>query len=1192
MTYSNINKKYIDEVVIETIKKTMYGDTISGTMDRCKYIVKNYGDYIEKTMNKKILIVSKDIKGSKGKSYWIITTKYLDMIFNEGININMYEFLDSVNPCKLYFDIEYKEELGKDAIYEFIKEVSIIFKKSFGEDLTEPLITTNLNKNGEQILKDNGDYSYHLVFYTKKRFKNSSKYLRYWINNILLKEIDDKYVGGFTDNSVYTKSSNLRMVGQSKIGKENQVSSIINENVFEWIGENSALNTAVYRNVSEYYLIQDLQRELYEDGDYYYDVGYEEEDEEDKLLNGDTDILDSLLTLPDKKSDIPVIIKEIEDIVLNIPNENQPDSIKILIATFCKKRGLKDLYVKWNGDDTFWNDLCMEGSIFSKKRIEDILIQYRNKYPVHSGVIDKDHYKSQSYDLTNCYCCWKKDNHTSQKHSLSWTNNCIKEICFNFTSKDGYKPKILYKNIANSNVSEDYLKYIVSLYHSKIIDLTLMKDFYRLLNGENDLNKKDIEYIKMDNKYLGDISKYIKPYWKNEEEKGMGIGFWLKKTKKVQNKRKNITNNTLIIQSDLGTGKSYSLEELVKKYPLHYQRKLIITSRVSYSTSILNRYNQGGLDFKYYKDDIDLTNTDNLVIQLESLYKILSKGAVIPFDLIILDECESVFNQFSSSTFLKSITKLKNIDTFKTLTNNSKQIIFMDAFITKRTIDTIRIFRPNDNVVLVNNKYRNGGLVFNELNNKYNNIEETIAEDIFNRLEKGEKIYGFISSKKSIKEIERILTFKSNGKYSIKTYHGDTDKKDKIIKDANIEWIKYDVVLTTSTITIGIDFKPSTPYFDCSFFLGNDMCCSIRDCLQGLYRVRELKSNQVYYSLTEVQKSMSLNYKSNKVDYIDTFSKCIELMKKTKELEELNDIVSDNDKRKWVLDILSWNVLESNMNRSFYKECFLYFCMIQKYEVNELVEDKIKSDKVKSNKTMNSTIRLLTDEEAKEIAELGENRTLEQSNQLKKYHYNKKYGMSDSEFLWNRYSGGKTKNPFIMDIDLNNNHSISDIEKTTIGDITAIGHNKQIFKTIQIKKLLNIINTENKDIYTEQITFKESDIKEYLISEELNMKKLKKLFNNSLFSVGNGKRNKTDKSKSLFIFKNTIEKKCRDDIGDYVESKERREDNNYTDIHTIRGDVNSVDTLNQYVSDVVGLMKSYKRKVKVEPLKLTKCLIK
>ena len=1185
--YEDITKDFIDNEVIQSIKGLGYGSAESGTKDRLDYIIKEYGDYIEKVLRRRLVIISKDYKRGTGKkSFFITTNKQLERNITNcnGENLNMYEVILD-RPCKLFFDIEYKEEMGKDAIYEFIKEVKIIFKKSFDEELSTPLITSNFNREGDMVIKNglNGnEYSYHLIFYSERRFENNSKYLNYWITNYLMKELSDKFKNGFVDNSVYSKVRSFRLINQSKIGKENQVSRMINGDIIDLIKDNHKLLTNEYKYDSELFLIQELHNKKIG----FYPVSYEEQSEEDRVLNGDVKVLCEVLTLKKKKSKKVIHIRNIEDIIMNIPNTDQSSTIKILIASFCKKRGLEDLYVKWNGDNTYYNDLCNEDNLYSKNKINEILNEYR---PYFIGQPKISQFCSLQPFKKIGVCEWINEEHISQHHSLIITNNSIKEMCLECNCNH----KILYKNINNTSVSIDYLKYILSLYYERIIDLTLMKDFYNLLDSNNDLNKKDIEYKIIKKKYLCNLVRHISPYWKSDKENNSGIGYYTNKSRKLREERKNMNINTLIIQSDLGTGKSYQIEKLCKKYKNHYKRKLIITSRVSYSTSILNRYNESGLDFKYYKNEKDVSKCDNLVIQLESLWKIMANGKVLSFDLIILDECESVFNQFSSSTFLNNMNKLKNIDTFKYLTNNAKQVIFMDAFITKRTIETIRTFRPNDKIKMINNKYRNGGLIFNELKMDEDTNEEVIAKNIYNRLEKGEKIYGFISSIKSIKFIEDWINEKSNGKYKVKTYHGETEKKDKIINDANIEWIKYDVVLTTSTITIGIDFKPSTPYFDCSFFLGNDMSCSIRDCLQALYRVRDLKSKNVYYLLKEKEKSMSLNYNANKKDFNNTFDKSLELMKNNKSLEELNDIVSENNDRKWILDILSWNILEANMNKSFYKECFKYFCMIQNYKIIECKEDNKKSEPVASDKTPNSMIKLLTDDEAYELQELGEERTNEQDIELMKYRYYKNGGVCDSDWLWKRYL--TNKNGFYMDKLLNNNHSISDMDKLIIPDITSKILNKQKINVKIAKKLLKIINKDNLDIYTNDITFKGKEVIELCKEEKLTFKTLSKIFNGSLFKIGQHKRVRkgrgTDINETTYKLHNTIIYECKNDMIEYVVSKERREDNNYEESHTIRGDVNSVDTLNQYVSEVIDNMKSYIQQPK-EQMKLEKCMIK
>jgi len=510
----------------------------------------------------------------------------------------------------------------------------------------------------------------------------------------------------------------------------------------------------------------------------------------------------------------------------------------------------------------------------------------------------------------------------------------------------------------------------------------------------------------------------------------------------------------------------------------------------------------------------------------------------------------------------------------------------MDGFITKRTAETMRIFRPRDKIVVVNNKYRNGGLKFIELKKTEETDEETLCVNIYKKLKEGLKVYGFISSKKSIKFIEKWINEK--GGFKIKTYHGDTDRKDKVVDNVNEDWIKYDCILTTSTITIGIDFKPKTPYFDCSFFYGNDNSCCVRDTLQGLYRVRDLKSKEVYYILKEKLKSMSLSYKTNKLDFNDTFEKCIELMKQEKSLEEMNEIVSENKTRDWIIDILSWNVLEKNINKSFYKETFEYFCKIQNYTIEECKEEQQKTKSISSDRKPNSIIKLIDNDKCRELEEKGEDRTLEESEELRKYHFNRRFDICDSDFFYKRYND---KNMFYFDMLINDNHTINDIEKLIVGDITSKKLNQQKLKSIKVKKFLNIINKDKKDIYTEPIIFKESDIKEFLVSEKLNMKRFKSQFSRSLFKIRNHKTNRTDKTKTELVFSNDIEKNCNKDMIEYITSKERREENNYSESHTIKGDIHSEILKKEYYNEIVNVMKSYKQQPKKTD-KLKECLIK
>jgi hypothetical protein len=70
----------------------------------------------------------------------------------------------------------------------------------------------------------------------------------------------------------------------------------------------------------------------------------------------------------------------------------------------------------------------------------------------------------------------------------------------------------------------------------------------------------------------------------------------------------------------------------------------------------------------------------------------------------MLDECESIFEQFSSTTATKSN---KSYDVLLSLVNRYKKLLYADAFISNRTISFIETFNKYDS----NNKKTNNSKV-------------------------------------------------------------------------------------------------------------------------------------------------------------------------------------------------------------------------------------------------------------------------------------------------------------------------------------------------------------------------------------------------------------------------------------------------------------------------------------------------
>ena len=111
----------------------------------------------------------------------------------------------------------------------------------------------------------------------------------------------------------------------------------------------------------------------------------------------------------------------------------------------------------------------------------------------------------------------------------------------------------------------------------------------------------------------------------------------------------------LSIRSPYDTGKTQLLKSIITEY--NQKKILFISYRISLSIDLMNNFKH--LNFKSYLDnDYD---SDRLIIQIESLIKLSNNDfideyteQIKKYDLIIIDECESVLNQFNSSLTFKN----------------------------------------------------------------------------------------------------------------------------------------------------------------------------------------------------------------------------------------------------------------------------------------------------------------------------------------------------------------------------------------------------------------------------------------------------------------------------------------------------------------------------------------------------------
>ncbi|ATZ80867.1 putative helicase [Bodo saltans virus] len=300
---------------------------------------------------------------------------------------------------------------------------------------------------------------------------------------------------------------------------------------------------------------------------------------------------------------------------------------------------------------------------------------------------------------------------------------------------------------------------------------------------------------------------------------------------KVINLMKNNKKTTVII-SCMGTGKTEQMIHYIEKY--NPTRILWISTRQSYANNISERMKK--LNFTNYLDDkIFFHIKDRIIVQLESLHS-LEKDMIVPFDLIVLDEIESILNHFSSDTI-----KHQSKDTFNLLhmlcTSEESKIIMMDADYSIRAHEFTKNIGEYD---IIQNNYKNPD-IYIDLIDDLNYFMNDIKNAVNNKL----NICIITLSTKLLTKFEELFT-EMNVKYFIHTRDTDDQLKKGLI-NVNDLWTAQ-VTMFSPTITVGVDHTKI--YFDKIYSIIVPKCASARVYIQMLGRIRNPKNNRIltYYN--------------------------------------------------------------------------------------------------------------------------------------------------------------------------------------------------------------------------------------------------------------------------------------------------------------------------------------------------------
>jgi len=290
-----------------------------------------------------------------------------------------------------------------------------------------------------------------------------------------------------------------------------------------------------------------------------------------------------------------------------------------------------------------------------------------------------------------------------------------------------------------------------------------------------------------------------------------------------------------ILCSCYGSGKTRIISKVIKEFNII--RVLFISYRIALSHELLGAFKDLGVK-SYLDNEYD---ADRLVVQIESLHKLLKvstigygyntqiKITVPDYDLVIIDESESVLNHFSSPTVKN---KEQSFKIMHAIVHNSKKLLCLDGDISQRTLD---FAIPFGDGIIIENKYKRCLKHFIFEPSKIN-FDSDINED----LQDGKNIAIVSLSMSTANEYHE--KYKGIVKAILHCSKSDDELKEKL-QDVNELWAQYQLVIFTPCIESGLNFD--CEHFDKIYVVLCQHSTSQRSTMQMIARIRQLRDSNV-----------------------------------------------------------------------------------------------------------------------------------------------------------------------------------------------------------------------------------------------------------------------------------------------------------------------------------------------------------
>ena len=319
-----------------------------------------------------------------------------------------------------------------------------------------------------------------------------------------------------------------------------------------------------------------------------------------------------------------------------------------------------------------------------------------------------------------------------------------------------------------------------------------------------------------------------------------------------------VTNSikTMVVESTYDTGKTKLILKILKEFG--FKRVLFISYRQTLTNELYGNFSEQGVESYLNK----IFNADKLICQIESLQKIYVKclfvgeekhvipGQEVPddymfvddfdevpsYDLVILDEVESILNHFRSSTI---IDKEGTFELMRSIIYNSKKVLALDGDFHNRSFCYLKSFGE---ITVLENQVKKNKRHFIFTNNR-NDFDIQIDNDLQS---KKNVVIVSMSSK-----IATHFADKYKSKYKTVLHCAKSDDADKErLKKVNEFWIEYQVVIYSPSVESGCNFDKE--HFDKIYVVLSSKSTSPRGLMQMCSRVRKIKDTNIVVYLNNL----------------------------------------------------------------------------------------------------------------------------------------------------------------------------------------------------------------------------------------------------------------------------------------------------------------------------------------------------